>query len=146
MLVELHGGQIHLQSKKGVGTTLRFFITVDRSAGLPPASSEAETLAPSFGRNRSYSDALDPDATSPEKGPILVLVVEVCALLRLLSHRYNLSQDNLINQRILVKLLTSLGCATRTCNDGRECVDLFTSKAEDKPKIDLILMDVEMYV
>jgi CheY-like chemotaxis protein len=50
-------------------------------------------------------------------------------------------QDNLVNQRILVKLLASLGCVTRTCNDGQECVRLFEADASWP---DLVLMDVEM--
>jgi hypothetical protein len=36
MLVELHGGRIHLQSTKNVGTVLRFFILVERTTATPP--------------------------------------------------------------------------------------------------------------
>jgi CheY-like chemotaxis protein len=56
----------------------------------------------------------------------------------------------MVNQRILVKLLTSLGCDTSTCNDGQECVDLLVSlrKAQSTSAVgfDLVLMDLEMYV
>jgi CheY-like chemotaxis protein len=49
-----------------------------------------------------------------------------------------------------VKLLKSLGCDTRTCDDGQECVDLLESlgKAEitHDSRFDLILMDLEMRV
>jgi hypothetical protein len=63
---------------------------------------------------------------------------------------WTVAQDNIINQRLLVKLLKSLGCASETCSDGQECVDLFESAIRDDSshdlRFDLVLMDVEMYV
>jgi two-component system, sensor histidine kinase len=69
-------------------------------------------------------------------------------------HRtHHVLQDNLINQRLLMKLLTSLQCIAQSCKDGRECVDLLVSLArqEDPTKaelnrFDLVLMDLEMCV
>jgi CheY-like chemotaxis protein len=62
-------------------------------------------------------------------------------------------QDNMINQRLLIKLLTILQCDTRACKDGQECVDLLVSLARSEGRegsifdgFDLILMDLEMYV
>jgi CheY-like chemotaxis protein len=88
--------------------------------------------------------------------PCRVLVVEVChgsspctPHCILIAYR----QDNMINQRLLIKLLTILQCDTRACKDGQECVDLLVSLAcpegREGPifgRFDLILMDLEMYV
>jgi CheY-like chemotaxis protein len=55
----------------------------------------------------------------------------------------------LINQRLLVKLLTILDCDTHTCNDGQQCVSLLQSLAQSAQantfSFDIILMDLEMY-
>jgi CheY-like chemotaxis protein len=59
-------------------------------------------------------------------------------------------QDNMINQRLLAKLLANLGCTTRTCSNGQECVDLLVSLAQaessEDTRFDLVLMDLEMCV
>jgi CheY-like chemotaxis protein len=57
----------------------------------------------------------------------------------------------MINQRLLAKLLANLGCETRTCSNGQECVDLLVSLARADSSVadarfDLVLMDLEMYV
>jgi CheY-like chemotaxis protein len=54
----------------------------------------------------------------------------------------------MINQRVLIKLLTSLGCKAHACSNGQQCVDLFAPPA-DAPHVedahfDLVLMDIEM--
>jgi hypothetical protein len=77
MLVELHGGSIHLLSTKGVGTVLRFFIAVERveaalAAPVPPASLPP-TTPPTSSFNRAPS--AEGDTTADE--PVRVLVVEV---------------------------------------------------------------------
>jgi hypothetical protein len=68
MLVELHGGKIHMQSTKGVGTIVRFFLTVDRSTVVPtPPSTPVETS----------SELIFPVLQVPDDRRLRVLVVEV---------------------------------------------------------------------
>jgi hypothetical protein len=149
MLVELHGGRIHLQSAKNAGTVLRFFITVKRS--VEELKKEAgPTLFPSSKSRRASTSGNDPaNVNDSNDRKLRVLVVEVSRyfLHYFARHLLIAAQDNLINQRLLVKLLKSLGCTTGTCNDGQECVNLFGSSLANgsEPQFDLILMDMEMY-
>lgn len=56
-------------------------------------------------------------------------------------------KDNLINQKILVKLLRNLGCETFISCDGQDCLNLLIKHAKIDPLercFDLILMDLEM--
>jgi hypothetical protein len=86
MLVELHGGRIHLQSTKGVGTVLRFFIVVERSTlpPLPPPTPLVEFPPPISGRSLD-PEALVIPAPQLDDRRLRVLVVEVRLLSRL-SH------------------------------------------------------------
>jgi CheY-like chemotaxis protein len=151
MLVELQGGKIHLQSKRNVGTALRFFVTVKRSAAVPlPVppdemhSMSTKTVSASTARYTVADDDIR---------RMHVLVVEV----RTLAH----SQQSFLrdadpgppgqhDQRLLAKLLANLGCTTRTCSNGQECVDLLVSLAQaessEDTRFDLVLMDLEMCV
>jgi hypothetical protein len=77
MLVELHGGRIHLQSTQGAGTVFRFFIRVQRATTtLPPAQSELIEF-PLRGVLSASSNGVDlhDDTLPPRK--MRVLVVEV---------------------------------------------------------------------
>ncbi len=116
-LVELMGGEIHIQSEPGKGTrttfTCRLAIAPDqavqatrttRAAG-PPACGEP---APRFNHQR-------------------VLLVE----------------DNLINQEVAGELLRDIGLNVTVANNGKEAlaaVDAQTSR----PAFDLVLMDLQM--
>ena len=55
-----------------------------------------------------------------------------------------LVEDNIINQKIAEKMLSRLGLQTNIANNGQEAVDILTG--EDKDKIDLVFMDVQMPV
>lgn len=75
MLVELHGGRIHLQSTKDVGTVLRFFILVERTTATPqPAPTPVIEFKPSTSRAPS-SSIVTGNAATPRR--LRVLVVEV---------------------------------------------------------------------
>jgi CheY-like chemotaxis protein len=55
--------------------------------------------------------------------------------------RILLAEDNLVNQRLAVKLLEKQGHSVRVANNGREAVDTLAKEA-----FDLVLMDVQMPV
>ncbi len=52
-----------------------------------------------------------------------------------------LAEDNPVNQKLAVKLLTKAGYNVHVANNGREVVDIFTDSPES---FDVILMDVQM--
>jgi len=52
-----------------------------------------------------------------------------------------LAEDNPVNQKLIVKLLTKAGYHVQVANNGREAVDLFISEPE---KYDIIIMDIQM--
>jgi hypothetical protein len=87
MLVELHGGRIHLQSTRGVGTVLRFFIVVERSLDTHPVPSAPSLiqfgLEPKVASVRSASPmstmVLATSVGEPSNQRLRVLVVEVGA-------------------------------------------------------------------
>jgi CheY-like chemotaxis protein len=54
----------------------------------------------------------------------------------------------MINQKIIIRLLKSLGCEVVACDDGADCVELLSSLPKPEPlapAFDLCLMDLEMY-
>ncbi len=50
-----------------------------------------------------------------------------------------LAEDNVVNQRVAVALLSKLGCAVTLAGNGREAVELF-----ERETFDLVLMDCQM--
>jgi CheY-like chemotaxis protein len=53
----------------------------------------------------------------------------------------------LINQKLLVKILSNLNCQTAVASDGQDCVNLLLNLVDARPPeryFDLILMDLEM--
>jgi CheY-like chemotaxis protein len=135
MMVELQQGRIGLQSRKGVGTVIRFFITVERCMEVPEAASHPGTYildSPYTISAARTSRAESPDSEgtdlSATRQPLNVLVVE----------------DNLVNQKILIKLLKGLGCTVTACGDGEDCVALLQRPDSRVEHFDLCLMDLEM--
>jgi len=108
-LVELMGGKIGVTSQPGVGSTFWF--------ALPLASSDV-ALVPPAESGTTATGSLATVASS-----LRVLVVE----------------DNLVNQKVAVRLLEKLGVRADVAVDGREAVTRCT--AQD---YDLILMDCRM--
>ncbi len=52
-----------------------------------------------------------------------------------------MAEDNAVNQKLILKLLTKAGYHVTVANNGREAVDLFLS---DPGKYDIIIMDIQM--
>jgi CheY-like chemotaxis protein len=159
-LAELHGGQIGVASTAGVGSTFGFFIKARRAQS--PATSAAEghpiidkdhnrvanldhmvaeareEIAAPRPRGLSIADrrpSLAHSSTKPSASldptTLHVLVVE----------------DNLVNQRVLVKQLQKVGCIVAMANNGVEALS-HLSKTEFQiaggHKLSIILMDLEM--
>jgi hypothetical protein len=78
MLVELHGGKIHLQSARGVGTVMRFFIVVERSkneGSAPLTTPLIEFDSQPLGTPAAAT--FQPPIAGPPNPRLRVLVVEV---------------------------------------------------------------------
>jgi signal transduction histidine kinase/CheY-like chemotaxis protein len=146
-LTELQGGCIGIQSTDGVGSTFAFYIKARRSqtetAEEPDPTTDAHTapiMAQAFGSLKLGGSG------TPTRPPV--------------STDYNilLVEDNILNQRILAKQLTKVGCVVRVANHGGEAIDYIlqmhnlpaefgTAPTDDcVPYFDCILMDWEMPV
>lgn len=58
-----------------------------------------------------------------------------------------LAEDNLINQMVARKVLTSLGATVTVAADGRAAIELVTAMHNDRPSakhFDIVLMDMAM--
>jgi signal transduction histidine kinase/CheY-like chemotaxis protein len=64
------------------------------------------------------------------------------------GHNVLLVEDNLLNQRVISKLLENLGCRVDTAENGQEALAQLklALPAEERPQYDIILMDIQMPV
>lgn len=117
-LVEMHDGEIHVQSEVGQGST--FSVRLSCELGKP-------RLAPE-GNARSASGAVASETVSPE-GQRRILVVE----------------DNVVNQKVVTAILKKKNYVIDVVNDGREALDRLDSP-DASSRYALVLMDVQMPV
>ncbi len=109
-LVEAMNGRIGVESEVGTGSNFWFEIRLAKQPGSRRSETdEAETVT------QQLQDKVRADTT--------ILVVE----------------DNLINRKIAVKILDTLGYGVEAVTNGREAVD-----AVQKKEYQLILMDIQM--
>lgn len=168
-LTELQGGQIGVESERGVGSTFAFYVHARRCVAPEPSRTStpvdfsAQTrLIPPSALERISNDPGLPRSEDEMKGkgvvekrPRHVLIVE----------------DNIVNQKVLCKQLKSAGCIVSVANHGLEALafietSTFWSANSRGPnssttslpstsssgvggagiKLDVILMDLEMPV
>lgn len=55
-------------------------------------------------------------------------------------HRLLVTEDNMVNRKLILRMLDSLGISADTANDGQECVDKITMDCS----YNMILMDIQM--
>jgi CheY-like chemotaxis protein len=130
-LVELNQGRIVLHSRPDVGTSFRFYWEVQLVGSQEPK--HAEVIAVPVIQNPAYVAKVASLPMQPSNiDRFKVLVVE----------------DNLVNQKVLCRLLQKLNCDTVTADDGLDCLDKLQaarSKADaDSAFFNLCLMDIEM--
>ncbi|KAI1150122.1 histidine kinase [Nemania diffusa] len=157
ILTELQGGQIGVDSEKGVGSTFSFYIK-SRTINIPPAENKLLSSAPPLTRapgssttietrqpKASPEDALGRSVKSPVPEPRFsedgrrlfdVLIVE----------------DNLVNQKVLQRSLRNVGNNTKVANHGGEALEVlkesryWLGNESSGDDISVILMDLEMPV
>jgi CheY-like chemotaxis protein len=122
-LVELMGGTIGVNSQSGVGTT--FWFTLPLVAARQMQTETASAAAPI------------PLLTEPVA--LLTEPVAACGGGPSRSARLLLVEDNFVNQRVAVYMLTKLGYLVDVAKHGREAIDMLS-----KSRYDLVLMDCQM--
>lgn len=119
--INLMGGDIKVESEEGVGTRFSFFYYVE------PALSNI--------LNRKDDIQNDPkDKTESNADQLDESLIEQRKNFRIL-----LAEDNLINQKVAIRTLTSFGYQVDAVLNGEQAVSQHKSK-----KYDLILMDIQM--
>jgi PAS domain S-box-containing protein len=114
-LVELMGGTIDATSVEGKGSTFHFWVVVKA------ASAQGEAGAPAHTNADQPPAAIT--ATTQQTSPLRILLAE----------------DNLINQKVAVRILQRLGYTATVVANGREALNAATTDAYD-----VILMDLHM--
>jgi len=111
-LVEMMQGTLEVESREGEGSTFSF----KAHFGLPDRESASEASAQFRGE------------------PLELMNDENFRRLKIL-----LVEDNVINQKVALKMLSNVGHSVKVADNGQEAIDKFR-----KEKFDLILMDIEM--
>lgn len=145
-ITELLGGEIGVESVRGRGSTFTFYIPTKRA--VMPLS--AGSLMPSPGQTTvTGSTTQDPLAQaaggSKQIRPLASPAEELGNSFEKLA--LLIVEDNLVNQRLLDKHLTRVGCVTTCANHGQEAIDLIKQSKwvrSDGPTIDCVLMDIEV--
>lgn len=153
-LVELHGGRIGLRSQAGFGSTFEFYVKVRRSQGPEMPATQVDRPIPTMDLDLISPAMQQPPAVQSENQS--ALEHSTYPEQSTLPPRTNvlIVEDNLINQRLLRKLITRHCYDTIAANNGEEALAFIanstwnpahTAKNNDiVPTIDIVLCDIEM--
>ncbi|GAA5891499.1 hypothetical protein JCM6882_004493 [Rhodosporidiobolus microsporus] len=173
-LIELHNGFIEVESRLGVGSIFSFSIPAERAS--PPSSpvnlptGTAMSMAPTA-RLKRPSTATETSKTAPLaspttiKRPLASPTMESTKAMK--SGRMSVSptserkgptrvlvvEDNLINQKVLLRQLKNAGFEVTVANNGQEALDEVAkdqdaarAKPDEYNPLSVVLCDIEMPV
>ncbi|KAK8072393.1 Sensor histidine kinase AruS, partial [Apiospora saccharicola] len=162
ILTELQGGQIGVDSVKGVGSTFSFYVRSRKSAG--PGDKQAVAIAPPLQRAPGSSTTIEnrqpkliakapfiqpisqPSTSSPSTPATSAPSGTQCVFDVLIV------EDNLVNQKVLQRQLRNSGHNTQVANHGGEALVVlkrsryWTGMEKTGNEISVVLMDLEMPV
>eukprot|EP01117_Protostelium_nocturnum_P003161 TRINITY_DN1409_c0_g2_i1.p1 TRINITY_DN1409_c0_g2~~TRINITY_DN1409_c0_g2_i1.p1 ORF type:complete len:1959 (-),score=798.60 TRINITY_DN1409_c0_g2_i1:751-6627(-) len=123
-IVKALGGDISAQSKQGEGTTFEFHVICEKSK----ENGHAKKRKLSIFEEEEPSSKFPALENHPDSHRFKILVVE----------------DNIINQKLLKKILENEGFQVDVANNGKEAVDKVTCLSDHEYQV--IFMDMEMPV
>lgn len=145
-LCELHGGSIGVASEAGVGSTFGFYVKARRC----PAPRRTEDHGPT--EHEQLTNLAQPIAPQRQDiaglGPAqALLAAKAASSFDPSSLHVLVVEDNLINQKVLVKQLKKCGCEVGVANDGIEALEFLANTKycrDSGSDLSIVLMDLEM--
>ena len=140
-LVELMNGDSGVESTVGVGSRFWFTAKFASASALGPP----QRTGPS---GPNLRELVDDDATNRQVPTVQldqvqiqpIVIVSAAPHLRALQpHNILVAEDNIVNQKIVRKVLDNMGLRATIVDDGRAAVEAWKSR-----RFDLILMDCQM--
>lgn len=127
-LCEMMGGEIHVESRQGEGSTFWFTVrfTLQSDDSLQPATA----LRADYHQTMSYIPR-SRDSAGDEAGAERENSFSKCRIL--------LAEDNLVNQEVGRSMLETFGCSVDIAQNGVEALQLLDSR-----NYDLVFMDCQM--
>ena len=115
---------------------------------LRAISAPAQHVRPTTNGGVATSPSSSSASTSPTSAPAAITSP---AARHLIAHRYPLkllyAEDNLVNQRLLSRMLTKYGYSTMIAENGQVALELLAKEVkEGRPLFDLVWMDMQMPV
>lgn len=137
-LVEMMNGTVGLESQKGVGSTFKFNIVVAR-----PSEQEAKEFADMVAKEalKNSSSRSQTSGKQSSSSPASPTTATATSILEKRSKYILVAEDNMINQKLLTRILEMGGYQFMVANNGQEAHNIYCNHHAD---ISLVLMDIEM--
>ncbi|KAK6074608.1 histidine kinase hhk13p [Seiridium cupressi] len=155
-LTELHGGRIGLWSERGAGSLFSFYVKARLDITRQTIGSPIIKAA-SYPRIQELNLST-PTLEDPTKGSLIssqelpnTREPSASSATGASIKRVLLVEDNIINQRLLKKLLIKHNYDVTVANNGQEALEMVqgskwhtTLQSADRPQLDIVLSDIEM--